>query len=100
MSPETFPGQYHHKSVPMQDLDMDGIPRDTLGNPMPAPEPSGFVSRLQTTEWGTSKYWMLSPNGSAPVPAQSELECQESQKQLDFTPPEALHLQLRESPVQ
>ena len=82
MSSETFPGQYHHKSVPMQDLDMDGIPRDTLGNPMPAPVPAGFVSRLQPTEWGD--YWMRSPNGSAPVSAQSELECQESQKQLDL----------------
>ena len=82
----------------MQVLDIDGILRDTLGNPMPPPVPAGFVSRLQISEWG--KYWLLSLNGSAQVPSESQLECQESQEQLDFTPPEALHLQLRESPVQ
>ena len=57
MSSETSPGQYHHKAVPVQvflDNNNEGIPRDTLGNPMPPPVPAGFVShfKLQPDEWG------------------------------------------------
>ena len=101
MSSETCPAQYHHKTVPVQVFwanNNEGIPRDTLGNPMPPPVPAGFVSRLQPAEWG--EYWLLSPNGNAQVPSQSQMECQERQEHFDFAPPEALHLHLCEAPVQ
>ena len=89
------------KAVPVQVFvanNNEGIPRDTVGNQMHLPVPAGFVSRLQQAEWG--EFWLLSPNGNAQVPSESQMECQERQEQFDFAPPEALHLQLREAPVQ
>ena len=89
------------KAVPVQVFvanNNEGIPRDTVGNQMPLPVPAGFVSRLQQAEWG--EFWLLSPNGNAQVPSESQMECQERQEQFDFAQPEALHLQLREAPVQ
>ena len=79
---------------------LDGIPRDTLGHPMPPPMPAGFVSLMPASEW--VEYWRLSPNGGAPVPSVSyvtktrfEDGCWDRKAQWDFTPPDVPHLQSR-----
>ena len=61
----------------------NGIPVDTLGQPMPIPVPSGFTDRSTPGAW--AEWWRRHPNGTGPVPRVDIVE--RPLRRFDFTPP-------------